>query len=276
MTAHLAVNNTGHPGTNIEVLCQQLRQVAIKCWFRLFFLNILAGSILVRALICVILLMRLHQLDHHSRVDVTMTNDQVDRIQRFSCFLRSTWARRLFDKILRSRWRSRYCWTDSQYRLRTVPGLVRVKNQDYQITDITLRMLQLHELAKAQGVPDDYILDRDRDGNKIAKISRWRELATWLCQIALRHLLELICQSYVQGTVNLICLRIMVRRFWKMDRILNYPGSKWSSAERIINLFRIWNCWSTLKNHRGPVILSGYNSDLYAKELKGWYSGRQR
>ncbi|TLQ15669.1 DNA adenine methylase [Lactococcus raffinolactis] len=27
---------------------------------------------------------------------------------------------------------------------------------------------------------------------------------------------------------------------------------------------------STLKNHRGPVILSGYNSDLYAKELKGW------
>ena len=27
---------------------------------------------------------------------------------------------------------------------------------------------------------------------------------------------------------------------------------------------------STLKNHRGPVILSGYNSDLYAEELKGW------
>ncbi|MDN5481664.1 MAG: hypothetical protein L0G30_08805 [Chryseobacterium sp.] len=26
---------------------------------------------------------------------------------------------------------------------------------------------------------------------------------------------------------------------------------------------------STLKNHRGPVILSGYNSDLYAEELKG-------
>lgn len=27
---------------------------------------------------------------------------------------------------------------------------------------------------------------------------------------------------------------------------------------------------STLKNHRGPVILSGYNNDLYAEELKGW------
>ena len=55
-----------------------------------------------------------------------------------------------------------------------------------------------------------------------------------------------------------------------MDRILNYPGSKWSSAERIINLFPHMKLLSTLKNHRGPVILSGYNSDLYAKELKGW------
>ena len=37
-------------------------------------------------------------------------------------------------------------------------GLVTVAGQDYQIADIGLRMLQPRELAKAQGLPDDYIL----------------------------------------------------------------------------------------------------------------------
>jgi DNA (cytosine-5)-methyltransferase 1 len=47
--------------------------------------------------------------------------------------------------------------------LHTIPtvdrfGLVTVAGQDYQIADIGLRMLQPRELAKAQGLPDDYIL----------------------------------------------------------------------------------------------------------------------
>lgn len=37
-------------------------------------------------------------------------------------------------------------------------GLVTVAGQQYQIVDIGMRMLQPHELAKAQGLPDDYIL----------------------------------------------------------------------------------------------------------------------
>lgn len=37
-------------------------------------------------------------------------------------------------------------------------GLVTVECQRYQIADIGMRMLQPHELAKAQGLPDDYIL----------------------------------------------------------------------------------------------------------------------
>lgn len=140
-------------------------------------------------------------VDHHSRVDVTMTNDQVDRSPEVQLFFEEY----LGEAAFLTKYYGQGDGQDIAGPIHTIPtkdrfGLVRVKNQDYQITDITLWMLQPHELAKAQGVPDDYILDRDRDGNKIAKISRWREQVTWLCQIALRHLLELICQSYVQGT----------------------------------------------------------------------------
>jgi len=37
-------------------------------------------------------------------------------------------------------------------------GLVEVHGRDYQIVDITLRMLEPHELAAAQGFPEDYAL----------------------------------------------------------------------------------------------------------------------
>ncbi len=58
--------------------------------------------------------------------------------------------------------------------LHTIPtkdrfGLVTVKGQDYRIADIGMRMLQPHELFKAQGFPDNYIIDRDYEGNKYPK-----------------------------------------------------------------------------------------------------------
>lgn len=45
-------------------------------------------------------------------------------------------------------------------------GIVTVKGQDYQIIDIGMRMLKPRELFRAQGFPDDYIIDIDSDGNK--------------------------------------------------------------------------------------------------------------
>ena len=48
-------------------------------------------------------------------------------------------------------------------------GLIRIKGQDYRITDITLRMLEPKELARAQGLHDNYVLDKDKDGKKISK-----------------------------------------------------------------------------------------------------------
>lgn len=58
--------------------------------------------------------------------------------------------------------------------LRTIPtrdrfGLVKIKGQDYKITDIGFRMLQPAELFKAQGFPDSYIFEKglDEQGNEI-------------------------------------------------------------------------------------------------------------
>lgn len=58
--------------------------------------------------------------------------------------------------------------------LHTIPtkdrfGLVTVAGEQYRITDIGMRMLQPHELFKAQGFPDEYIIDRGHKGNKYPK-----------------------------------------------------------------------------------------------------------
>ena len=54
-------------------------------------------------------------------------------------------------------------------------GIVTVAGQDYQIVDIGMRMLEPKELYKAQGFPDDYIIDKDYTGKaypKSAQVAR--------------------------------------------------------------------------------------------------------
>lgn len=51
-------------------------------------------------------------------------------------------------------------------------GLVTIKGQDYQIVDIGMRMLQPHELFKAQGFPEDYIIDIDYTGKIYPKTAQ--------------------------------------------------------------------------------------------------------
>lgn len=48
-------------------------------------------------------------------------------------------------------------------------GIVEVHGREYQIVDITQRMLEPHELAAAQGFPEDYVLTGTKK-NKIARI----------------------------------------------------------------------------------------------------------
>lgn len=45
--------------------------------------------------------------------------------------------------------------------------VVKINNIDYVITDICMRMLEPHELFKAQGFPDDYIINFTRDNGKM-------------------------------------------------------------------------------------------------------------
>lgn len=48
-------------------------------------------------------------------------------------------------------------------------GLVTIAGVDYKIVDIGLRMLEPRELYGCQGVPDDYIIDHDCEGNTITR-----------------------------------------------------------------------------------------------------------
>lgn len=56
-----------------------------------------------------------------------------------------------------------YCGESSDEWLVTIEGV------KYQIVDIGMRMLQPHELYKAQGFPDGYVIDQDFRGKKYAK-----------------------------------------------------------------------------------------------------------
>lgn len=44
-------------------------------------------------------------------------------------------------------------------------GLVTIHGEEYIITDIKMRMLEPRELFRAQGFPEDYIIEHDADGN---------------------------------------------------------------------------------------------------------------
>lgn len=51
-------------------------------------------------------------------------------------------------------------------------GIVTVSGQDYQIADIGLRMLIPRELFRAQGFPENYIIDWGADGKPLSKSSQ--------------------------------------------------------------------------------------------------------
>jgi DNA (cytosine-5)-methyltransferase 1 len=60
-------------------------------------------------------------------------------------------------------------------------GLVTVHGVDYQIADIGLRMLSPRELFRAQGFPDDYIIDQLPDGKHLGKTAQVRLCGNSVC-----------------------------------------------------------------------------------------------
>ncbi len=60
-------------------------------------------------------------------------------------------------------------------------GLVTIKGTEYQIADIGMRMLAPRELFRAQGFPENYIIDRDSHGKPITKTSQVARCGNSVC-----------------------------------------------------------------------------------------------
>lgn len=68
-------------------------------------------------------------------------------------------------------------------------GLVTVQGEEYQIVDIGMRMLTPRELARAQGFPDDYVLDPVVNGKPLTKTAQVRMIGNSVCPPLARALL---------------------------------------------------------------------------------------
>lgn len=53
-------------------------------------------------------------------------------------------------------------------------GLVTVRGQDYVIADVGMRMLEPHELFRAQSFPPDYVIAPEVDGKPLTKTAQVR------------------------------------------------------------------------------------------------------
>lgn len=83
-------------------------------------------------------------------------------------------------------------------------GIVTVHGQDYQIADIGMRMLEPHELFKAQGFPDDYTIDRDYNGKAYPKTAQVARCGNAVCppmsEALVRANLPEMCQGEQEET----------------------------------------------------------------------------
>lgn len=60
-------------------------------------------------------------------------------------------------------------------------GIVTIKEEQYQIVDIGLRMLEPRELYGCQGFPDDYIIDRDSTGKEYTRSEQVKRCGNAVC-----------------------------------------------------------------------------------------------
>lgn len=60
-------------------------------------------------------------------------------------------------------------------------GLVTIRSVDYVIVDIGLRMLEPKELYGCQGFPEDYIIDRDDEGNPYPRAEQVKRCGNAVC-----------------------------------------------------------------------------------------------
>jgi DNA (cytosine-5)-methyltransferase 1 len=60
-------------------------------------------------------------------------------------------------------------------------GLVTVHGAQYVVADIGMRMLAARELYRAQGFPDDYLIDVELDGKRLTNKAQVRMVGNSVC-----------------------------------------------------------------------------------------------
>lgn len=74
---------------------------------------------------------------------------------------------------------------------------ITVERTEYVISDIALRMLQPHELYRAQGFPIDYVIDRGVDGRRLTKGAQVRMCGNSVCPPLAASLVRTNCPDMI-------------------------------------------------------------------------------
>ncbi|HBV3461613.1 TPA: DNA cytosine methyltransferase [Klebsiella pneumoniae] len=145
VAAHLMVNNTGHPGGSVESPAHTVTTGNHHA--------VVASHLVKLRGTC-----RDGQRTDESMPTITAGGQHVGEVK-------TTLAVEDYDEERAQQvlaFLQQYCGEDST-------GLVDIGGVTYRIVDIGMRMLQPHELYRAQGFPEWYIIDRDYRGVKYAK-----------------------------------------------------------------------------------------------------------
>lgn len=77
-------------------------------------------------------------------------------------------------------------------------GLVTIEGTEYAIADIGLRMLTPRELFRAQGFPENYVIDRGHNGRKLPKDAQVRMCGNSVCPQLSRAIVLANCARLIQ------------------------------------------------------------------------------
>lgn len=107
--------------------------------------------------------------DHHALVTASATGDHSDAVHGLLVkYYGSDQDPRLDDPLHTITTRDRF-------------GLVTVHGERYRIADIGMRMLQPRELYRAQGFPEDYVIELEHDGKPLSKAAQVRMCGNSVC-----------------------------------------------------------------------------------------------
>ena len=79
----------------------------------------------------------------------------------------------------------------------------------YFISDITMRMLEPRELAKAQGFPDDYVLQVTNSYSKAAQIAR---IGNSVCPV--------MAEVLVRANLPELCYKKPIKTMAQLEKVL--------------------------------------------------------